>query len=148
MVAASLHGRLGQVVITVVAAPFVYWATERYPELLAAGARGRVLTRRNVVAALRHGGSPQLSGVSRRQSARPRAWTTLCRGDIPDDSGDSGGQVRAAQYGDLVTQDQDLDVFRCVRASEQRQPAQHAGKHQVRESEGHTGRSCCAGCRR
>lgn len=55
MVAASLHGTLGQVVITVVATLFVYWATERYAELLAAGARGRVLDRRNVVAALRHG---------------------------------------------------------------------------------------------
>ena len=41
MVAASLHGTLGQVVITVVATLFVYWATERYAELLAAGARGR-----------------------------------------------------------------------------------------------------------
>ena len=55
MVAASVHGTLGQVVITVVATLFVYWATERYAELLAAGARGRVLDRRNVVAALRHG---------------------------------------------------------------------------------------------
>ena len=55
MVAASLHGTPGQVVITVVATLFVYWATERYAELLAAGARGRGLDRRNVVAALRHG---------------------------------------------------------------------------------------------
>ena len=55
MVAASLHGTLGQVVITVVATLFVYWATERYAELLAAGARGRVLDRRKVMAALRHG---------------------------------------------------------------------------------------------
>jgi hypothetical protein len=55
MVAASLHGTLGQVVITVVATLFVYWATERYAELLASGARGRVLDRRQVGAALRHG---------------------------------------------------------------------------------------------
>ena len=55
MVAASLHGTLGQVVITVVATLFVYWATERYAELLAAGARGQVLDRRKVMAALRHG---------------------------------------------------------------------------------------------
>jgi hypothetical protein len=55
MVAAGLHGTLGQVVITVVATLFVYWATERYAELLAAGARGRALNPRNVVAALRHG---------------------------------------------------------------------------------------------
>lgn len=55
MVAASLHGTLGQVVIAVVATLFVYWATERYAELLAAGARGGVLDRRKVLAALRHG---------------------------------------------------------------------------------------------
>ena len=55
MVAASLHGALVQVVITVVATLLVYWATERYAELLAAGARGRVLTRPSVVAALGRG---------------------------------------------------------------------------------------------
>jgi hypothetical protein len=55
MVAASVHGTLGQVVITVVATLFVYWATERYAELLAAGARGGVLDRRKVLATLRHG---------------------------------------------------------------------------------------------
>jgi hypothetical protein len=27
-------------------------------------------------------------------------------------------------------------------------PAQHSGERQVRELEGHSGRSCCAGCRR
>ena len=55
MVAASLHGTLVQVVVTVVATLLVYWATERYSELLAAGARGRVPDRRSVVAALRRG---------------------------------------------------------------------------------------------
>jgi hypothetical protein len=55
MVAASLHGTLGQVVITVVATLLVYWATERYAELLATGARGRVLDRRSVMAALGRG---------------------------------------------------------------------------------------------
>jgi hypothetical protein len=55
MVAASLHRTLAQVLITVVATLFVYWATERYPELLAAGARGRFLDWRNLVAALRYG---------------------------------------------------------------------------------------------
>ena len=65
MVAASLHGTLGQVVITVVATLFVYWATERYAELLAAGARGRVLDRRNVAAALRHGWPMLESSYSR-----------------------------------------------------------------------------------
>jgi hypothetical protein len=77
MVAASLHGTLGQVVITVVATLFVYWATERYAELLAAGARGRVLDRRKVMAALRHGWpmlessySPWSCCSSRRSSVR------------------------------------------------------------------------------
>jgi len=55
MVAASLHGTLGQVVVTVVATLFVYWATERYAELLAAGAHGRALDRRKDTVALRHG---------------------------------------------------------------------------------------------
>jgi hypothetical protein len=55
MVAASLHGTLVQVVVAVVATVVVYWATERYAELLAAGARGRVLDRRSVLAGLRHG---------------------------------------------------------------------------------------------
>jgi len=32
-----------------------------------------------------------------------------------------------------------------MRRSEQRQPAQRAGEHQVGESEGHSERSCCAG---
>jgi len=50
--------------------------------------------------------------------------------------------VRAAQHGDLMTQHQDLDVLCRVGAGEQRQPAQHASKHQVDESEGHSGRSC------
>ena len=52
--------------------------------------------------------------------------------------------VVAAQHGDLMTQHQNLDVLGGIRAGEQRQPAQHAGKHQVRESEGHSERSCCA----
>ncbi len=55
MVAASLHGTLGQVVIAVVATLLVYWATERYAELLAAGAHGRVPDRASVAAALRRG---------------------------------------------------------------------------------------------
>jgi hypothetical protein len=53
--------------------------------------------------------------------------------------------VVAAQHGDLVMQHQDLDVLGGISAGEQRQPAQHAGEHQVRESEGHGWRSCCAG---
>jgi hypothetical protein len=52
--------------------------------------------------------------------------------------------VVSAQHGDLVTEQQDLDVLGCLGASEQRQPAQHAGEHQVRESQGHGERSCWA----
>ena len=51
-------------------------------------------------------------------------------------------QVVSAQHGDFVTQDQDLDVLGCVGSGEQPQPAQHAGEQQVRESEGHSRRSC------
>jgi hypothetical protein len=54
--------------------------------------------------------------------------------------------VVSAQHGDFVTQDQDLDVLGGVGAGEQRQPAQHAGEHQVRESKGHGERSCSAAC--
>ena len=64
MVAASLHGTLVQVLITVVATLLVYWATERYAELLAAGARGRVLTRQSVMAALGRGWPMRPSGGS------------------------------------------------------------------------------------
>ena len=60
------------------------------------------------------------------------------------------GQLRArgvsAQHGDLVAEQQDLGVLGCVGAGEQRQPGQHAGEHQVRESKGHGGRSCWAAC--
>jgi hypothetical protein len=62
----------------------------------------------------------------------------------------------SAQDGDLVTEQQDLDVLRCVGSGEQRQPGQHAGDDQVRESKGHGGdpdgrpasRDCEAGRRR
>ncbi|WP_141566404.1 hypothetical protein [Pseudonocardia sp. N23] len=55
MMAASLHGTLGQVVVSVAATLLVYWATERYADLLAAGARGKGLDRRRVVTALGRG---------------------------------------------------------------------------------------------
>ena len=59
------------------------------------------------------------------------------------------GPVRAlvvsAQDGDLVPQHEDLDVLGGIGPGEQRQPTCYAGEHQVRESEGHDGRSCCAG---
>jgi hypothetical protein len=44
-----------------------------------------------------------------------------------------------------VTQHEDLGIFGGFGAGEQRQPVQHAGGHQVRESEGHGWRSCWAG---
>jgi hypothetical protein len=44
----------------------------------------------------------------------------------------------SAQHGDLVTKHKDLDVLGCVGPGEQRQPAQHAGEHEVRESKSHS----------
>ncbi|QYN38877.1 hypothetical protein K1T35_17720 [Pseudonocardia sp. DSM 110487] len=55
MVAASLHGSFGQVVIAVVATLFVYWLTERYAEVLGSGVHGPAPDRSRVVAALRRG---------------------------------------------------------------------------------------------
>ena len=80
----------------------------------------------------------------RRSTGRSRlsALTALGRA-IP-----AAGAGCVAQHGDLVAKHQNLDVLGCVGASEQRQPAQHAGEHQVRETEGHSDRSCCGGCRR
>jgi hypothetical protein len=44
-----------------------------------------------------------------------------------------------------VPEHQDLDVVGCVGPGEQRQPAQHAGECQVRESKDHGERSCWPG---
>ena len=55
MVAASLHGTLGQLVIVVVATLLVYWATERYAEILATGVYGPAPDRRRIFDALRRG---------------------------------------------------------------------------------------------
>ena len=54
-------------------------------------------------------------------------------------------RIVSAQHGDFVAEYQDLDVFAHVESGKQRQPAQHAGEHQIGESEGHSERSCCAG---
>jgi hypothetical protein len=54
--------------------------------------------------------------------------------------------VVSAQDGDFVMEQQDLDVLCGVGAGEQRQPAQHAGEHQVRELADHGERSCWAAC--
>jgi hypothetical protein len=48
----------------------------------------------------------------------------------------------SAQHGDLVAEHQDFDVLGRVGPGEQRQPAQHTGEHQVRESKRHSERSC------
>jgi hypothetical protein len=41
MMAASLHGTLRDILVTVLVTLFVYWVAERYAHLLAAGVRGR-----------------------------------------------------------------------------------------------------------
>jgi hypothetical protein len=55
MMAASLHGTLGQTVIAVVATLFVYWATERYAEILASGVHGPAPDRSRIFGELRQG---------------------------------------------------------------------------------------------
>ena len=55
-----------------------------------------------------------------------------------------GCGVIPEQHADLMLLGQDLEVLGCIGAGEQRHPAQHSGEHQVGESEGHGGRSCCA----
>jgi hypothetical protein len=40
----------------------------------------------------------------------------------------------SAEYGELVTEREDLDARGCLVTDEQRQPAQHSGEHQVTES--------------
>lgn len=62
MMAASLHGTLGQVVIIVVATLLVYWATERYSEVLASGVYGPAPDRSRIAEALR-GGWPMLQSA-------------------------------------------------------------------------------------
>jgi len=54
MAAASLHGTLGQVVTTVLVTIGVYWAAERYADVLGAAVQGRQ-RRARVLAALRQG---------------------------------------------------------------------------------------------
>lgn len=54
MAAASLHGTLGQVVVTVIVTIVVYWAAERYAAVLSAAVQGPQ-RRRQVLLALRRG---------------------------------------------------------------------------------------------
>ena len=57
------------------------------------------------------------------------------------DPGQRRAWVVSAQHGELVTEDQDLDVLGCVGSSASHQPTQHAGEQQVGESEGHSSRT-------
>jgi hypothetical protein len=54
MAAASLHGTLGEVVVTVLVTVAVYWAAERYARVLAVAVRGPNLLRK-IAPVLRHG---------------------------------------------------------------------------------------------
>jgi hypothetical protein len=62
LTAASLHGSLGQIVVTVLVTLFVYWVAERYSALLASGVHGREPIRSRVVAVLR-GGWPMIEAA-------------------------------------------------------------------------------------
>jgi hypothetical protein len=55
MAAASLHGTFLQVVISVFVTLAVYWAAERYSEILAGGVRGERMSWADIRASLRHG---------------------------------------------------------------------------------------------
>jgi hypothetical protein len=55
MMAASLYGSLGKVVIAVVGTLLVYWVAERYAEILASGVHGPAHDRSRIVGALRRG---------------------------------------------------------------------------------------------
>jgi len=81
------------------------------------------------------------------QSAQMRGQQPAQRAeDGAVDPGHGRAWVLSTQHGDLVAEHKDFDVLGCVGAGEQCQPAQQAGEQQVGESEGHSGRSCCAGC--
>jgi hypothetical protein len=69
---------------------------------------------------------PQIRGQQSAQGAE--------EGAVDPRSATGVDCVVSAQHGDLVTEDQDLDVFGCVGSGEQRQPTQHAGEQQVGES--------------
>jgi hypothetical protein len=85
------------------------------------------------------GDEPQSTQACRQQSAQ-RA----------EDGAVNPCQRRAGavstQHGDLVTEREDLGVLGCVGPREQCRPAQYTGEQKVGESEGHSGRSCWAGC--
>lgn len=62
LTAASLHGSLGEIVVTVLVTLFVYWVAERYSALLASGVHGRAPLRSRVVTVLR-GGWPMIEAA-------------------------------------------------------------------------------------
>jgi hypothetical protein len=89
----------------------------------------------------------QRPGGDEPQSAQMRGQQPAQRAeDGAVDPGHGRAWVLSTQHGDLVAEHKDFDVLGCVAAGEQCQPAQQAGEQQVGESEGHSGRSCCAGC--
>ena len=93
-------------------------------------------------------GVPALQGPGRHQpqSAQLRGQQPAQRAEeCPVEPRQRGAWIVSSKYGELVTEDLDLDVLGCVGPGEQRRPAQHAGEHQIRESEGHGERSCWPG---
>ena len=78
---------------------------------------------------------PQLAQRDRQQPAQRAEHGTV-------EPGECRSGIGAVQDGDLVSKREDLGVLGGIGAGEQRQPAQHANEHQVKESEGHSGRSC------
>ena len=74
---------------------------------------------------------PQLAQRDRQQPAQRAEHGTV-------EPGECRSGIGAVQDDNLVSQREDLGVFGGIGAGEQRQPAQHASKHQVDESEGHS----------
>jgi hypothetical protein len=88
----------------------------------------------------------QDSGRHQSQAAQLGGQQPAQRAEVrPVDPGQRWVRVGSAQYGELVSEHQDLDVLGSVRAGEERQPAQRADEHQVGESESHSERSCWPG---
>jgi len=89
------------------------------------------------------------AGRSRADTAAIREWASAnglvvsARGRISSIVLEAYDLV--AQHRVLVTEHHDLDVLGGIGAGEQRRPARHTGEHQIDESEGDSGRSCCAG---
>jgi hypothetical protein len=63
---------------------------------------------------------------SRHQTARGSEKNSIRRVQL-------GPRELAAQYGELVAEDNDLELFELIRPKSQRRKLQHASKHQVTE---------------